>query len=72
MSLIRLTLPGLRIMARVSSFWVCLLFLKELIWFKHIYFKSYIHGNYNIFIFMNIIGLEQKHYSLFGCSPSPL
>ena len=72
MSLIRLTLPGLRIMARISSFWVCSLFLNDLFWFKHIYFKSNIHGNYNIVVFINIIALERKHYSLFGCSPTPL
>ena len=38
---------------------------------KHIYFKSNIHGNYNLFIviYINIIGSERKHYSLFGSSP---
>ena len=39
------------------------------IWFKHIYFKSNIHGNYNIVIYINIIGSERKHFSLFGSSP---
>ena len=39
------------------------------IWFKHIYFKSNIHGNYNSVIYINIIGSERKHYSLFGSSP---
>ena len=39
------------------------------IWFKHIYFKSNIHGYYNIVIFIKIIGSERKHYSLFGSSP---
>ena len=38
-------------------------------WFKPIYFKSNIHGNYNIVIYINIIGSEQKHKSLFGSSP---
>ena len=39
-------------------------------WFKHIYFKSNIPGNYNIVIYINIIGSERKHYSLFGSSPT--
>ena len=38
-------------------------------WFKHIYFKSNIHGNYNIVTYINIIGSERRHYSLFGSSP---
>ena len=43
--------------------------LPLLFWFKHIYFKNNIHGNYNIVIYVNIIGSERKHYSLFGSSP---
>ena len=39
-------------------------------WFKHIYFKSNIHGNYNIDIYINKIRSEPKHYSLFGSSPT--
>ena len=32
--------------------------------------KSNIHGNYNIIIYINIIGSERKHYSLFDSSPN--
>ena len=39
-------------------------------WFKHIYFKSNIHGSNNIVIYLNIIGSERKHYSLFGSTPN--
>ena len=31
--------------------------------------ENNIHGNYNIVIYINIIGLERKQYSLFGSSP---
>ena len=31
--------------------------------------ENNIHGNYNIVIYINIIGLERKKYSLFGSSP---
>ena len=42
----------------VDSFWVI-----------HIYFKtSNIHGNYNSVLYINIIELEGKHYSLFASS----
>ena len=45
-------------------------FYKHLVRFKHIYFKNIIHGNYNIVIYINIVGSERKHYSLFGSSPN--
>ena len=32
--------------------------------------ENNIHGNYNIVIYINIIGLERKQYSLFGSSPN--
>ena len=31
--------------------------------------ENNIHGNYNSVIYINIIGLERKQYSLFGSSP---
>ena len=31
--------------------------------------ENNIHGNYNIVIYINIIRLERKQYSLFGSSP---
>ena len=48
----------------------CSLLPLSLFWFKYIYFKNNIHAHYNIVIYINIIGLERKHYSLFGSSPS--
>ena len=43
-------------------------------WLKHIYLvfisENNIHGNYNIVIYINIIGLERKQHSLFGSSPN--
>ena len=32
--------------------------------------ENNIHGSYNIVIYNNMIGLEQKQYSLFGSGPN--
>ena len=50
--------------------YVCTLFHENILGLNIFISENNIHGNYNIVIYINIIGLERKQYSLFGSSPN--
>ena len=50
--------------------YVCTLFHENILGVNIFISENNIHGNYYIVIYINIIGLERKQYSIFGSSPN--